>query len=90
MGKFNLYYLRDRNKREVDFLITKNDKPWMLVEAKLGNHNNVSSALRYFQKMLKADYALQVVLELPYNERSCFVGPEPRIVPARSFLSQLV
>ncbi len=37
-GQFDLYFIRDREKREVDFLVTKNKKPWFLVEAKLSHH----------------------------------------------------
>jgi predicted AAA+ superfamily ATPase len=33
-GRFQLWYLRDRERREVDALITKDRKPWCLVEAK--------------------------------------------------------
>ena len=31
---FKLHYIRDKRKKESDFLITKNDDPWLLVEAK--------------------------------------------------------
>jgi uncharacterized protein len=38
-GNYNLYYLRDKNKHEVDFLITKNDKPMILLEVKKNDGN---------------------------------------------------
>ncbi|MGE3954145.1 MAG: ATP-binding protein [Parachlamydiales bacterium] len=90
MGDFALYYVRDRNKRKVDFLVTKDQKPWMLVEVKLTDHAAISSSLKYFQQQLDPVYALQVVIDLPYSPHSCFTSAMPRIVPARSFLSQLV
>lgn len=33
--QFGLFYIRNQQKQEVDFLITKNDVPWLLVETKL-------------------------------------------------------
>ncbi|MFC1679290.1 ATP-binding protein [Elusimicrobiota bacterium] len=35
--KFSLCYVRDKEKRETDFLVLKNDKPWCLFEAKLSD-----------------------------------------------------
>ena len=32
LGKYNLHYLKD--KKEVDFLVIENNKPWFLVEVK--------------------------------------------------------
>jgi len=34
LGRFSLHFLRDKDRREVDFLVTRQDRPWMLVEAK--------------------------------------------------------
>lgn len=34
-GAFELHYLRNKDKEELDFLITENKKPWLAVEAKL-------------------------------------------------------
>lgn len=89
-GDYKLHYLRDKEKREVDFLVVKNNQPWMLVEAKHKNNKSISPHLYYFQDQLKAEYALQVVIEMDYVNKNCFVGPEPLIVPAKTFLSQLV
>jgi uncharacterized protein len=33
-GDFQLHYLRDKQKHEVDFLVTRNKKPWFSVECK--------------------------------------------------------
>lgn len=33
-GDFELYYLRNKEKQEVDFLICKNQKPWLCMEVK--------------------------------------------------------
>ena len=87
---YKLYYLRDKEKREVDFIVIKNHKPWMLIETKYRNNRSISPHLYYFQNQLKADYAIQVVIEMDYIDQTCFIGPEPLIVPAKTFLSQLV
>ena len=44
-GEFDLYYIRDRDGRETDFLITKGSVPWLLVEVKLS-----SSKIDYHHK----------------------------------------
>lgn len=43
------------------------------------------------QNMLKAEYAFQVVLNMPYVDKNCF-GPQnkPVVVAAKTFLSQLI
>jgi predicted AAA+ superfamily ATPase len=89
LGQFDLYYLRDKQKREVDFLVTRNREPWMLVEVKASD-TTLSPSLKYMQDALKAKYAFQVVLELPYVNKSCFDIHTPVVVPARTFLSQLI
>lgn len=90
LGEYDLYYLRDKEKREVDFLMTKNGKPWCLVEVKNSSHKGLSKSLFYFQEMLEVEFALQVSLEGEYVDRSCFESSRPLIVPAKTFLSQLV
>lgn len=34
-GEFTLHFLRDKDKREIDFLIVRDKQPWLAVEAKL-------------------------------------------------------
>jgi len=90
IGDYALHYLRDKERREVDFVIIKNNKPWILIEVKHKNNKSISPHLYYFQNQLNVEYALQVVIEMDYVNKNCFVGPEPLIVPAKTFLSQLV
>ncbi len=47
IGEFKLWYVRDREKREVDALVTRGNKPWLLVEVKL-NDLDVSKSLQRF------------------------------------------
>ena len=90
LGSYGLYYLRDKEKREVDFLVVKNDQPWFLVEVKTSHKQSVSEQLHYFQRQTQATHAFQVVFDLPYEEVNCFDYHEPIIVSALTFLSQLV
>jgi len=50
-GRFSLHFVRDKNKREVDFLIVDEGVPFLLVEAKLGDTEPAKS-LRFFQEQL--------------------------------------
>jgi hypothetical protein len=50
-GPFSLHFIRDKNKREVDFLIVDEGAPFLLVEAKLGD-TEPAKALRFFQEKL--------------------------------------
>jgi len=58
--KAELYFLRDLDKREVDFLVTIDGKPWFAVEAK-SQDESVSAGLRYFRDRLKIPFAYQVI-----------------------------
>lgn len=50
-GEYELFYLRDQDRREIDFLILKNNLPIMLVEAKL-NDTIFSPSLYYYHNKL--------------------------------------
>jgi predicted AAA+ superfamily ATPase len=71
LGNFQLNYLRDRNQREVDFVVIKDTKPWFLVEVK-NSDKTISPSLSFFQKQVKAPFAFQVVLEADYVDADCF------------------
>jgi predicted AAA+ superfamily ATPase len=90
LGSYGLFYLRDKQKREVDFLVMRDDEPWFLVEAKGSANRPLSPALAYFQETLRARHAFQVALHLPFVDADCFARRRPTVVPARTFLSQLV
>ncbi|MDA1277642.1 MAG: hypothetical protein O2960_26890 [Verrucomicrobia bacterium] len=81
--------MRDKQKREVDFLVVRDRKPWFLVEVKLTDAN-LSPSLAYFQAQTKAVHAFQVVLNLPFEQSDCFQIHHPIVVPAKTFLSQLL
>ena len=90
LGRFELGYLRDKEKHEVDFLVARDGTPWFLVEVKL-HDESISPSLKYFQQQLAAPFAFQVVLDANYVDADCFArAGTPIIVPARTFLSQLL
>lgn len=79
-----LRYLRDRDGREVDFLVTHRSRPWFAVEAKLSEHR-VDPSLAYYRDRLRIPFSYQVVLE---SDRD-FVENGIRVVPAGRFLGAL-
>lgn len=62
---------RDKQQRQVDFVVIRDRKPWFLVEVK-NAETSLSPALRYYQTQLKAPHAFQVVMELPFEDADCF------------------
>lgn len=89
-GDYGLHYLRDKEKNEVDFVITKDNNPWFLVEVTFSKNKSISKSLYKFQQQLSAPHAFQVIIDLPGKEIDCFSYNEPVIVSAIDFLSQLI
>ncbi|WP_168442666.1 ATP-binding protein [Pontiella desulfatans] len=89
LGSYSLHYVRTKEKREVDFLITKDNAAWLLLEAKT-SETDLSPHLDYFQKITGAPHALQAVINLPYQDIDCFSVKAPAVVPAQTLLSQLL
>jgi hypothetical protein len=89
LGRFELRYLRDKEQRGVDFVVVKDRQPWFLVEVKR-TLERLAPALAYFQDRTRAPHAFQVTLELDYVNADCFTEHRPVVVPARTFLSQLI
>lgn len=58
-----LFYLRDKEKREVDFLTVVDGKPTDMIEVKT-SEDQLSPSLRYFSERLRPAKAAQVVLNL--------------------------
>ncbi|WP_457575569.1 hypothetical protein [Desulfomarina sp.] len=65
-------------------------RPWLLVEVKSSGRAGLSRHLEMFQEKTGARHALQVAIDLDYIEADCFSAKRPLIVPAKTFLSQLV
>lgn len=90
LGDFQLGYLRDKEKREVDFIVVRDGDPWFLVEVKSGKAP-LSPSLKHFQDQIGAPFAFQVDLGMQYVDRDPFAQPgRPVIVPGTTLLSQLL
>ncbi len=89
-GDYGVYFLRDKMKREVDFLMTRNHKPWFIVEVKSSANKRISPALEYFKNILGIDHAFQVDFGTDFIQRDCFQEKRSIRVPAATLLSQLV
>jgi len=55
LGVFELRYLRDTQGREVDFVVVRDGKPWILVEAKMSDETP-SPALKHYQPITGATH----------------------------------
>lgn len=90
LGEFDLFFLRDKEKKEVDFLITKDRKPWMLIEVKTSAKDSLSPNLKHFQEQIHAEYAFQIAFDLEYSNFDFRELKRPMIIPMSTFLSQLI
>ncbi len=80
-----LHFLRDKDKREVDFLVTVDKKPWFCVEAKL-KKDGVPKSLSYFKEKLQIPYAYLVT----YEDTSDYTDKDGvKVLPASKFLTAL-
>jgi predicted AAA+ superfamily ATPase len=51
LGEFEIHYLRDQDRREVDFLVVRDGKPQLLLEAKLSDTNPSPAGIHYSNKL---------------------------------------
>jgi len=80
----SLHYLRDKDKREVDFLVVIDNKPIQMIEVKVGD-DNFSAPLFRFSEFLPSAKPVQVVLHLKQKKSKGRV----RMVSAAQFLKEL-
>lgn len=82
-----LYYVRDLEKREVDFLVLWDRRPWLLVECKLARERSLGT-LRYMKECLRPQATYVVTL----NETDDYLDSDTgiRIIPAARFLAALI
>ena len=80
-----LSFLRNVDGKEVDFLITVDEKPWLAVETKL-NDTAVSPHLHYFNERMNIPFLYQVVKKRGVDTFTRGV----RIISADRFLGGLV
>jgi predicted AAA+ superfamily ATPase len=86
-GEFELHYLRDKEKREVDFLITNDRKPWMLIECK-SNSKEISKSLIYFKNILQIEHVFQLVSDSKYHREYPALGIQ--VIGSEKFFSNWI
>ncbi len=80
----DLHFVRDKEKREVDFLVTLEKKPWLLIEAKLSNLEP-GLATHYFAQRLGVRHKFMVVANLDKPGMTADV----HVLDAPTFLAML-
>jgi len=83
--KAELFFLRDKEGREMDFLVTINRKPWFSVEVKT-NDDEISPSVKYFGNKLKIPFQYQLIQknDVDYTREGI------RVMGIKKFLSGLV
>lgn len=83
--KWNLYFLKNKDGREIDFLLTNNEKPALMLEVKWGDAER-SPNFSFFEKYLAGTKKIQIVKELK-REKTYPDALEIRI--AHNWLSEM-
>lgn len=99
LGVFDLRFIRTKDQEEVDFVVIKDEKPWMLVEVKASSKAALSKSLQRYKEKINCPFAFQVVFDLEANQKGNDWLEEtviqngfhekPVILPVGSFLSIL-
>jgi len=87
-GEFELHYIRDKYKREVDFLVTREQKPWLLLEVKT-NSTQISPHLIYYAKKIKPLFTFQLVSNPSLEKNTVVDGVKINLVDTQRFLNRL-
>jgi len=89
LGTFDLRFVRDKEKREVDFLVLRDRRPWMLLECKASD-TEPSPHLVRFARIMAPAIALQLVASSGVHEWfDVAKGLRGHIMSADSFLRLL-
>jgi len=83
--KIHLNYLRNVDKKEVDFLVSADGRPWFAVEVKMSD-TQISSNISYFNERLKIPFIFQVVMKSGID----IMKDGVRVISADKFLTALV
>jgi len=83
--KAELNFLRNIDKKEIDFIVSIDKKPWFCVEAKL-NDEKPSPAFSYFSERLQIPFMYQVIKKKDVD----IIKDNVRVVSADRFLSGLI
>lgn len=86
-AEMELFYLRDKEKREIDFLLVKNKKPWITVEAKI-HDLTLDKSFQVFQKKLGVPH-FQIVMPSKIDRFLKMETGNVRIISFDTFFSVL-
>ncbi len=84
----NLDYVRDKEKREVDFVLSQKGRPLCLIECK-ATDLSLSPPLIYFQKKLRVPHAVQIVHQAGICKKLRTEGFTQWVISADRWLSAL-
>jgi uncharacterized protein len=81
----SLYFIRDNDKRETDFLVSIKNRPWFSVQVKSGD-KKISKNLKYFGERLEIPFLYQLTTEpgIDYSEQNV------RLLSVDRFLGSLI
>jgi len=82
--RVSLHYLRDKEKREVDFLAIIDNKPALMLEVKAGD-DSFSRSLFHFHEFLNDASAVQLVYGLTRKKST----PRIKMLPLAEFLAEI-
>ena len=86
-GTFSLHFIKNKEQQEVDFLVARDRKPFLLVEAKLSD-DQPTAALRKFQSQLNVP-AVQLISDAKTFKKVSNAHQTILIAPAFQWLSRL-
>jgi len=88
-ARLDLAYVRDKQKREVDFVITEKNQPKILIECK-SSDTAISPHLLAFQASLNVPMAVQIVRTPGQARRTTIGGRTQWVVSAERWLMKLL
>ena len=88
-GSFTLCFVRNRDGRELDFVVVRDGEPWLPVEVKLTD-TSPAPAWKTFLPFLRTPWALQVVREPGVREEHVVDDTRLLVVSADQALAALV
>ncbi len=85
-GNFSLHYYQDKEKREVDFILNKDNMPWLALEVK-NSELEPASNLKYFIKKWPSIIGVQLI-EKP-NFYRYYKNERIHVISMANFLAEL-
>jgi len=88
-GNYELFSLRNKDKAEIDFLICKDNKPWLPIEAK-PNDTNPSDNWKKFINQIPCNKGIQIVHKANYRKLHEYREKQILVASASDILSYFV